>query len=250
MVSIVTPMYNSREFIDETIQSVFDQTYSNWEMLLVDDCSKDGSFDYIREKYKGESRITVIQNQVNSGAGVSRNNALEISKGRYIAFLDSDDIWEKDKLKVQIEFMQEHSAPISHTSFSFMDEQGEDSRGAVDVSPLVDLPKHLSKTEMGMSTCMVDTKLVGTFRLSEVRARQDFLLWVSLLAKGHSSYGLSRYLTKYRIRKGQISANKLVVVPKTFLLYMRISHIPVPMRFIYFLRYVFNAFAKRSKVKR
>jgi len=243
-------MYNSKKFIDETIQSVLNQTFSDWEMLLVDDCSPDGSFKYVQGKYIGEPRVKVIQNQVNSGAGVTRNNALALASGRYIAFLDSDDMWDPSKLQYQLAYMQGNSAPISHTSFSFMDEEGNAARGLVDVSYKVDLAKHLRKTEMGMSTCMVDTKLVGSFRLSEVRARQDFLLWVSLLAQGHKSYGLQKYLTKYRIRKGQISANKFVVVPKTFLLYMGISHVPIHMRFVYFVGYVVNAFAKRSKRRR
>ena len=215
-VSIIIPVYNVKHLIDETINSVFSQSYKNWELILVDDLSTDGCYEYLKNEYSKYSQIIVIQNEFNSGAGYTRNKGLNIATGRYIAFLDSDDIWAEDKLKEQITFMQEMNAPISHTSYVFINELGENRKGYSKASECVDLVHNLKYTEIGTSTAVIDRKLVGSdFQFSRIRARQDLMLWLELLGRGHHSFGINKPLVKYRIRDGQVSGNKIEMLVKT-----------------------------------
>ena len=125
LVTIVTPLYNSINYIEESVQSVVNQTYENWEMILVDDCSSDGSLELINKIAKIEKRLKIIQNKENQGSGISRNKAIKLAKGKYIAFLDSDDLWHKDKLKIQIDLMEKNNWSFSHTSYGYISEKGK-----------------------------------------------------------------------------------------------------------------------------
>ena len=124
MISIITPNYNCGDYISETIESVLLQTYSNWELIIVDDCSSDDSYKIALDYAKKDSRIKVIRNETNLGTAISRNKALDIAKGDYIAFLDSDDLWEKDKLELQLNFMQENNCDFSFSQYDLIDEKG------------------------------------------------------------------------------------------------------------------------------
>lgn len=249
-VTIITPLYNAQEYISETIDSVLSQTFLDWELILIDDCSSDNTYNYVVEKYSHISNIKILKNGNNSGAGFTRNRGLEIAQGRYIAFLDSDDLWLPDKLQVQIDFMNKNNAPISHTSFTFINESSEPRIGYVKVSSLVDLVTNLKKTEIGTSTALIDTDIVGKdFKFSMLRARQDLVLWLELLGRGHNSFGLDKPLVKYRIRSGQISGNKFKMLIKSFKVYMQVSNIPLFYRIYYFCCYALNASLKRLRSK-
>lgn len=247
-VSIIMPTYNAGEFISHTIDSVISQSYTDWELLIIDDKSIDNTVEVVSTYIDNEPRIRLFSNEVNSGAGVSRNLGLENAKDRYIAFLDSDDLWVKDKLNLQLEFMHENNAPISHTSFTFIDENGDDRKGMVSVSSLVNLESNLKKTEIGTSTAVIDRELVThSFRFSTIRARQDLKLWIDLLSLGYISHGLSKELVKYRVRSGSVSSNKLKMLFVTFKVYINIKAIPFHKRFYCYLAYVFNAIRKRQQ---
>jgi teichuronic acid biosynthesis glycosyltransferase TuaG len=245
--SIITPMYNCNDYIVETITSVLNQSYQNWELILVDDCSTDGTFENVKLRYEDHLQVKIIQNSVNSGAGYTRNNGLKNATGRYIAFLDSDDIWSNDKLQNQIAFMKVHNAAISHTSFSFVDENSNKRNGLVKVSKTVDLKTLMKKTEIGTSTAIIDRNLIGTFSFELMRTRQDIRLWMELLSRGHLSYGLDEILVYYRIRKNQISGNKIKMLWKTFNVYISFDKLAFRLRLFYFLSYVKNSILKRMK---
>lgn len=247
--SIITPVYNCKDYIDETIQSVLAQTYSDWELILIDDCSTDGTFELITRKYSNTFRVKILQNVANSGSGYSRNSGLSLASGRFVAFLDSDDLWAPTKLEKQIAFMKKRNAAISHTSYSFIDKFGKPRSGYVCASALVNLARLMKKTEIGTSTAMIDRKIVGSVEFDLMRTRQDIRLWMELMSSGFSSHGLDEVLVKYRVRENQISSNKFEMLVKTFFVYAKFDKIPLSQRISYFLSYVLNSIYKRVKRK-
>ncbi len=136
LVSIITPSYKSKKYIQATIESVKAQTYKNWEMIIVDDCSTDGSVEYIEELVEGEKRIKLIALKSNVGAAEARNNALSIVNGRFVAFLDSDDMWDVNKLKIQVEFMLKNKCEFSYTAYRVCDDSGSNIHGEINIKSL------------------------------------------------------------------------------------------------------------------
>ncbi|ROO66098.1 teichuronic acid biosynthesis glycosyltransferase TuaG [Vibrio crassostreae] len=247
LVSIIMPTFNVAHIVADTIQSVVKQTYSNWELIIVDDCSCDSTVSVLSEYADKDSRIRVISNPTNSGAGVSRNNGITISTGQYLAFLDSDDIWLPTKLADQLDFMKQRNAAISHTSFSFIDETGTDRKGIVRVSDSVALKDNLRRTEIGTSTAMIDRKSLDyTIRFSEIRARQDLKLWIDLLSLGYKSYGLDSNLVRYRVREASVSSNKWKMLLVTLKVYWSVKKVSPITRLACYFSYVFNAIKKRN----
>lgn len=202
LVSIIMPSYNTAKYIEKTINCVLEQTYNNWELLIVDDCSTDNSIEIIK-KYVND-KIKLYINEKNSGAAVSRNRALQEAKGRWIAFLDSDDIWETNKLEKQISFMEDNNYHFSYTNYVEVDEN--DSLLGIKVSG----PKKISKRKMfnycwpGCLTVMYDASKVGLIQIKDLKKNNDYAMWLKVIKK-ENCYLLDDYLAKYRIRKGSIS---------------------------------------------
>ncbi|WBU90702.1 glycosyltransferase family 2 protein [Cellulophaga omnivescoria] len=207
-VSIVTPVYNSEKFVSDCIQSVQDQTYENWEHILVDDCSSDLSASIIKEFAKTDSRVIYVKLKKNSGAGVSRNKAIELASGSYIAFLDSDDIWHKDKLGRQIEFMVKNKHNFSFSSYDVIDEKGNVLSKSKKVLNHVNYNRALFKNPIGCLTVIYNCDSLGKHYMPSIRKRQDYALWLKLL-KITDAYGLNLNLASYRIVNNSISSNKL-----------------------------------------
>lgn len=205
LVSIITPSYNTAKFIEQTINSVLQQTYTNWELLIVDDCSNDNT-DSIIAKYS-DPRIHYFKNVVNKGAAYSRNFALKKAEGEWIAFLDSDDLWKKDKLIKQLSFMKGNCYYFSCTSCSKIDE---------DNNPLgirVKSPKHITKQGMFLYcwpsclTVMYHFPTVGLIQIDDLKKNNDYALWLHAIKKT-DCYFLNEDLAYYRKRKGSISNDK------------------------------------------
>lgn len=198
LVSIITPSYNTAKFIAETIRCVQAQTYTNWEMIIVDDCSKDNT-DEVVKPFLEDSRIKYLENEKNSGAAVSRNRALREAKGHWIAFLDSDDLWAPKKLEKQIAFMEKHGYHFSYTNYSEIDDEGR-SLGIVWTGP-----KKIGKFRMtmfnymGCLTVMYDRDYVGLVQVGDIKKRNDYAIWVKV-AKKCPAYLLDECLATYRIR--------------------------------------------------
>ncbi len=212
LVSIITPSYNTARFIEETIQSVLSQTYTDWEMLIVDDCSTDNT-DEVVAPYLADPRIRYLKNEKNSGAAVSRNYALREAKGKWIAFLDSDDLWAPDKLAKQIAFMKENGYDFSYTNYEEIDEAS---------SPLgvfVTGPKRVTKHGMyrycwpGCLTVMYDREAVGIIQIEDIKKNNDYAIWLKVCKKV-TCYLLPETLAKYRKRSGSISNHGYVKLIK------------------------------------
>lgn len=212
LVSIITPNYNCARFISQTIESVLAQTYTDWEMLIVDDCSTDGSYEIALEYAAKDSRIKVFRNEQNSGAAISRNRAIEESKGEYLAFLDSDDLWMPEKLEKQIAFMQENDCDFSFTEYEHIDEE---SNSLLKVARVI---KHLTYRKMlfhcfpGCLTVIYNQNAVGKVYAQDIKKNNDNALFYPVLRKCHNAMGMSEVLGLYRIRKGSISRNKFKMI--------------------------------------
>lgn len=245
LVSIITPVYNAEKFIEETIQSVQNQTYKEWEMIIVDDCSCDNSEIIIKDMQERDSRIKYIRLRENSGAAMARNVALENSNGRYIAFLDSDDLWANSKLEEQIRFMNDKKCGFTFTSYEFINEDGSKLDKIVKIPEQIDYNELLKNTIICCSTVVIDRNLVGEFRMILIRKGQDVATWLKILKYYKFAYGINNNLLKYRLVKGSLSRNKLGVFKKMWTIYRNIEKLTLIKSIHVFTCYSLNAIKKR-----
>ncbi len=222
LVSIIVPVYNAGSYIEETISTVRKQTYQNWELLLVDDCSADDSRQRIRSCIREDSRIRLIEKERNEGAARARNTGIEAAKGRYIAFLDADDLWMADKLERELAFMEEKQAAFVFTAYEFGDENGNRTGKVVHVPPTLTYFKALSRTVIFTTTVLFDTEKTGheLIRMPETKS-EDTATWWKVLRKGFTAYGLDQVLAVYRRPARSLSSNKLEAVRRIWNLYRR-----------------------------
>lgn len=242
-VSIITPVYNSEEFLRETIDSVIAQTYQNWEHILVDDCSTDKSASIIKEYANKDSRIRYFKLTENSGAGLARNKAIEIAKGRYIAFLDSDDLWLSEKLEIQLQFMQSKNVVFSFSSYLQIDEHGEEVRKKVLANAHITYNRALKYNPVGCLTAIYDSKILGKCFMPLIRKRQDFALWLKIL-KRVDGYGIMTPLAYYRLRRDSISSNKLNLIKYQWELYRHIEKLSFGKSVYYLLTSIIHSLMK------
>jgi glycosyltransferase involved in cell wall biosynthesis len=235
-VSIITPSHNCSAFISETIQSVLNQSFSDWEMIIVDDCSTDNSVEVIQSFVELDSRIKLIQLSENSGAAVARNRAIEAAQGRYIAFLDSDDLWLPYKLEKQLAFMQSNDYPFSYAAYDKIDENGQ-VFGHIGVPEKVCYSDLLKMCSIGCLTAMYDTAYFGKVYMPLIRKRQDLGLWLRLLKRTDYAYGLNETLAQYRVRTDSISANKANAAKFTWRLYRDVEGLNLFKASYYFSHY-------------
>ena len=246
LVSIITPVYNAERFIEHTIKSVQIQTYCKWELILVDDCSKDNSYEIISQFCNEDNRIKYIKLEKNSGAAVARNIAIENAKGRYIAFLDSDDMWTEDKLEKQIEFMKNKDIAFSFTSYELMDEEGRLLNKVINVPSKINYKGYLRNTIIGCLSVIIDKEKIGDFRMPNIRANQDMATWLYIMRDRKCiAYGLDECLGRYRLVEGSISNNKIKASKSVWNVYRNIEKISVIKSCYYFLNYALNAIKKR-----
>lgn len=240
LVSIITPLYNSEKYIGQTIESVLKQTYKNWEMLIVDDCSTDNSKEVVA-KYLTDPRIRYFCMDVNSGGARARNKALENAKGRFIAFLDADDQWKQEKLEKQIRFMLDNKYGFSFTAYEILGNNG---------NKLIQVPERLSygdfmkNTIIGTLTVMIDSSIIGSVRLVDVKKDHDSMTWAKILRQGYNAYGLNESLSLYRRVEGSISSNKFQAVKNHWCNCREVEKIPFIKCCYYFLFYIGHAIKK------
>lgn len=245
MVSVITPTYNSEKFLEDTIKSVLNQTYKNFEMIIVDDCSSDNTLVIAKNYSDNDKRVKFYKLEENSGAAVARNKAIELAKGKYIAFLDSDDLWDSTKLEKQLRFMNAGNIGFSFTSYRFISESGVLLDKEVKIPISMNYKQLLKNTAIGCLTVIVDRNLVGDFRMPLVRAGQDTATWLSILRNGNNAYGYNETLASYRRVGGSISSNKLKALRRTWNTYRNIEKLSLISSYYYFSMYVFNAIKRR-----
>jgi len=211
-VSIIMPSYNCGEYVEEAVRSVQTQTYKKWELIFVDDCSRDDTISIVKNLQLFDNRIRLFQNKINSGAAVTRNNALIEAKGRWIAFLDSDDLWEPTKLEKQIAFMEEHGYSFTYTGYKEIDEKSEET------GVIVSGPKHVTKAGMfafcwpGCLTVMYDREKIGLLQIADIKKNNDYAMWLKVINKADCYY-LDDCLAKYRRgRTGSVSSHSIMTM--------------------------------------
>lgn len=227
LVSVITPTYNCGKFISETIESIKAQSYTNWEMIIVDDCSTDNTADIVLKYAEEDARIKYYRLDKNSGAAVARTTAMEIANGEYMAFCDSDDLWTEDKLKKQLEFMAENDYAFTATSYEQIDENSASLNRIIKTIKKTDYNRLLLDCPVGNSTVMYNVSKMGKFKVPDIRKRNDDALWLTMLKKEKYIWGMPNVLMKYRVRTNSISSNKLSVVKYHWILYRDIEHLSV-----------------------
>lgn len=245
LVSIITPVYNAEIFLSETIKSIQNQTYENWELLLVDDCSKDNSAKIIKEFQISDDRIKYIKLEKNSGASVSRNTGIKNAKGRFIAFADSDDLWETEKLKIQINYMLKHNYGFTFTSYRYMKENGFKTNKVAKAPFKINYNGLLKNTIIGCSTVVIDRNIVGDFEMPLVRRGQDTATWLQILRREKYAYGIQMDLVNYRLVGDSLSSNKIKALKRTWNTYRNVEKLNIFKCSYVFCFYIYNAIKKR-----
>lgn len=220
--SIIMPSYNSASFIEESIQSIINQTHQNWELLITDDFSADNTIQIIENLASRDSRIKLFQLKHNSGAAVARNHSIKHAKGRFIAFCDSDDLWKPAKLKEQIAFMIREGCAFSYTSYDRINEDGTSLRG-IDCKSAITYKDLLKNNYIGCLTAMYDVEKLGKRYMPLLRKRQDWALWLQLLKECDEAKGLQERLAVYRERSSSISSNKMEMLKYNWLIYHQVE---------------------------
>ena len=244
MVSIIVPLYNAEKFIWETVQSVINQTYKDFELLLVDDCSTDRSL--AAAEAINDSRVRVIRQEQNAGAYAARNRGLSEAKGRYIAFLDAEDKWEPTKLEDTLKFMEEKDAGFVFTSYEFADEKCVGTGKVVRVPETITYKQALSNTTIFTSTVLIDREKVADelIKMPNIKS-EDTATWWQILRAGHTGYGLDKNLVKYRRSAGTLSSNKIEALRRIWNLYRKAAGLSVVSSAAHFVVWAFKAVARR-----
>ncbi len=242
-VSIIMPSYNAARFILASIASVVAQTFTDWELLIVDDASRDDTVEQIRAHYQHESRVRLTVLAQNQGAAVARNTAIEAARGRYIAFLDCDDHWLPEKLEVQLRFMEQTGSSFTFTAYEKVLETGEQV-AVVGVPQRTTYHSMLKTSVVGCSTAMYDSHYFGKVLMPLVRMRQDFGLWLALLKKTPHGRGIQQVLVRYNVRADSISSNKRNAALYTWRVYRQVERLPLPAALWFFANYAFRGFVR------
>lgn len=249
LVSVIIPSYNSGRYIDKTIESVLNQTYSNFEIIIIDDNSTDETPQILRYLEGSNSKVKCYFLKENMGSARARNYGIENSKGRYIAFLDSDDLWVNNKLEKQINFMnnsQERNG-FSYTAYQRIDESNN-LINSIKVPKNITHKELLKNTIIGCSTVIIDRLIVGDFRMVDIRKGQDTATWLQILKTQKNAFGLNEELTLYKVREGSISSDKIGALKRTWDIYRKVEKMSLVETSYYFSHYIKNALIKRITI--
>ncbi|MBQ7615532.1 MAG: glycosyltransferase family 2 protein [Butyrivibrio sp.] len=247
MVSIIVPVYNAAKYIEDTIRMVEQQTYKDWELILVDDGSRDGSAEVIERVISSrKKRIRLIKKDKNAGAAEARNTGIDASSGRYIAFLDADDIWKPEKLEKQIAFMEATGAAFSYHAYEFGDENARPTGKVVHVPKTMNFKQALSRTIIFTTTVMFDTEKIDMeiIHMPKVPS-EDTATWWRILKCGYLAYGLDENLAIYRRPGKSLSSNKLEALYRIWFLYRNIANLSILESLFYFGGWAVRATLRR-----
>ena len=229
LISIIFPYYKKKKFLRDSVNSILNQTYQNFEILLIDDEVSEDSLGFLEEINKCDPRIHLIKNEYNMGAGESRNRAIKFSKGQYIAFCDCDDLWKNNKLELQLGFMKKFNLNFSHTSYEIIDENKK-ILGHREVDDEVNFNKLINSCDIGLSTVMVNKVVFNDaeHRFAKIKTKEDYVLWLILAKNGFKIIGINENLTSWRKTKNSLSSSifqKLQDGYKVYRIYMKYSRL-------------------------
>ena len=243
-ISIIIPIYNEEKYIKKTIQNIKEQTYTNYEIILVDDCSTDNSKP-IMLKYK-DNNIKLISLEKNMGPAIARNEGIKKATGRYICFQDADDLWDKNKLKKQLEFMQKNNCAFSYTAFKYLNNSKFKKDKIVNIPLILDYKKALKDTRILTASVMIDRSKIDEklLQMPNVPA-EDVASWWKILKNGFLAYGLNEVLVYYRITSNRLTSNKFISANNRWNIYRKVEKFKFFQSLYYFTFYIINAIKKR-----
>jgi teichuronic acid biosynthesis glycosyltransferase TuaG len=243
-ISIITPAYNAF-YIEETIQSVLKQTYTNWEMIVVDDNSKDDTVERVKKHQNTDERIMLMPLEQNVGPAEARNIALRAAKGNFVAFLDSDDMWGKEKLEKQLRFMLQNNHAFTFHGYNVVSEDGKNIVGTIQVPEKINYRQYLRNTIIGCLSVMIDIEKTGKIQMPLIRSSHDMALWLDVLKRGYEAYGMQEVLASYRLVSSSNTAKKLKAAKDVWKVYRDIEKLNFFYSLFNFAGYAFNATKKR-----
>lgn len=245
-VSVIMPAYNAEKYLPEAIRSVQAQTYSDWELVICDDCSKDNTYQIALDFAQDDARIKVIKNEVNSGVAQTRNHALDRAIGEYIAFLDSDDLWLPDKLQKQLDFMRDKTCVLSYTAYqNFSDDTGQKGK-VVPAKEKMTAKQIYGDTSIGCLTVLVNRQQIGAFHMPLLKHTEDNCTWQEILSRGYDAYGLNEVLALYRVGNVSLTCSKKKAAMQQWETYRKHYKFSVVKSAYYFLQYAVNALKKHA----
>lgn len=246
LVSIVMPAYNAAKFIRETIASVQAQTDTDWELLVIDDGSKDETVEIVTALAKEDPRIRLLQNEKNMGVAKTRNRGIELASGEYIALLDSDDLWYAEKLEKQSSLAALTGAEIIYCSYAMIDEAGKEKHAPFIVPEKTDYKKMLISSVISCSTVLMRAEMAKKYHFDETFYHEDYVLWMQMMKDGRKAYGCTEVLGAYRIRESSRSSDKLSSAKKRWVIYRKCLHMSFVSSAYYLFRYAVRAMRKYS----
>lgn len=208
-VSVVMPAYNMERFVEQAIRSVMSQTFEDWEMIVVDDCSDDSTYAIVERLAAEDARITLVRNEENQGAAKARNRGLDLCRGSYVALLDSDDVWFPEKLEEQMKLAQDTGAEIIYCSYGIIDECGRKICDDFIVPETTDFESFLTRAVISCSTALLKRSIIDTYRFGTEYYHEDLVFWCRILREGHTACGVPAVLAQYRVMEGTRAANKV-----------------------------------------
>lgn len=245
LVSVIMPCYNMENYVADSIASVQRQTYPHWELFIVDDASTDKTAAIVTHLAEHDEKIHFVVKAQHSGIADTRNQCIQMAKGRFLAFLDADDIWHPEKMETQLRFMLDNNVGFTYTTYDWIDEEGHTLNKFINTIGNLDYEKYLRNTIIGCSTVMVDTSIVGQVVVPSFRTSEDTATWLNILKKGHLAYALDEPLVSYRIRRKSASSNKLKASADLWKVYRKNEKLPFFKALHCFCCYAINAIKKR-----
>lgn len=244
LVSVVTPAYNAARFLERTIESVRAQTFPDWEMLIVDDGSTDATREIVQRAASHDARVRPLATPGRQGPGGARNRGIEEARGRFLAFVDADDLWLPEKLERQLAFMRDRRSAFSFTGYSIIDENDQPIGRPVRVPARLDYRGLLANTIIGCLTVMLDRETVDSPRMPDLPQHEDLSLWFDILRTGVIAHGMPEILARYRIVRGSASRNKLRSALHVWKLYRERERLSLPRAAWCYAHYAWNAYRK------
>ncbi len=244
LVSIIMPCYNAESYVAQSIESVLAQTYDNWELLITDDVSTDKSVEILTQYCTKDDRINVLVPDYHQGIARTRNMSISRAKGRFVAFLDSDDVWYPEKLEKQIKFMLENDLAFTYSSYEVIDYQGKTKKHKVKDAGVMSYNRYLRNTIICCGTVVIDRDKTGHFATPIIKTSEDMSLWLSIMKRGFHAYPVPGPLHKYRITPGSASSNKFNAACDVWRVYRKIEKLSLPKSIISFVCYLSNAAIK------
>lgn len=242
-VSIILPNFNTEEFIKEAIESVINQTFTSWNLIIIDDCSTDNSFEIAKSYEQKDSRIKVFKNDKNLGVAETRNRGILLTNSEWIAFLDSDDLWSKDKLSLQIDLAQKTNSNFIYGNYQFIDECGA-SRKVIFCPNRINYKDLLKGSDIACLTVLVKACILKKYKFQN-QFHEDYLLWLDILKTEHlTAYGVPEILGKYRRRPNSRSAKKFLCAKAQWDIYRKYLELSFHKSFYYFVHYAFKGISK------